>query len=140
VVPIPSVIPVFSVIPTFTPVDISVIRVCERGQNYSRNQRTCLATIERFFNITKALNKILLLFNANGTNKFITTLVNINGVVFKSRATTWTIGDRFDDLRQGCRAVAWGDPLWWGYYTKCFLLAVVVKLIDWINSLVNPRS
>jgi hypothetical protein len=89
VVPIPSVIPVFSVIPTFTPVDISVIRVCERGQNYSRNQRTCLATIERFFNITKALNKILLLFNANGTNKFITTLVNINGVVFKSRATTF---------------------------------------------------
>ncbi len=48
--------------------------------------------------------------------------------------------DRLDDLRQGYRAVAWGDPLSWGYYTKCFLLAVVIELIDWLNSFVKPRS
>jgi hypothetical protein len=47
--------------------------------------------------------------------------------------------DRLDDLRQGYHAVAWGDPLWWGYYTKCFLLAVVVELIDWLNSFVNRK-
>jgi hypothetical protein len=40
---------------------------------------------------------------------------------------------------KGYHAVAWGDPLWWGYYTKCFLLAVVVELIDWLNSFVNRK-
>ncbi len=45
--------------------------------------------------------------------------------------------DRLDDLRQGFRAVAWGD-LYRGVFTKCFLLAVVVELIDWLSSLVNP--
>jgi hypothetical protein len=48
--------------------------------------------------------------------------------------------DRLDDLRQGYRDVAWGDPLLWGFYTKCFLLAVVVELIDWLNSFVKLRS
>ena len=46
--------------------------------------------------------------------------------------------DRLDDLLKG--PAAWGDPLLWGYYTKCFLLAVVVELIDWLNSFVKPRS
>jgi hypothetical protein len=31
--------------------------------------------------------------------------------------------DRLDDLRQGYRAVALGDPLSWVYYIKCFPLS-----------------
>jgi hypothetical protein len=46
------------------------------------------------------------------------------------------IGSRISDW--GIRAIARNDPLLWGYYAKCILLAVVVEVIHGLNSFVNP--
>jgi hypothetical protein len=59
--------------------------------------------------------------------------------------------DRLDDLRWAItsgmasvrglrlrhRPLVLSDPIFWGHYTKCFLLAKLVELIDWLLRSIN---
>jgi hypothetical protein len=55
-------------------------------------------------------------------------LLQIAGAQFRSA--------RLDDLRQGYRAVAWGNPLSWGYYAK-MLFAGCGGRVDRLAQLVS---